>query len=144
MRSFSSFPPHFLLRSPSLPPSPSSSYLHRILFDCFVLLGIVIVRCRVVSLLILKILASAGATLLTPTTIFLPSLLLLSHRDGGGSWLSNKPLNAAIGQALAPILPNRTCQLRLFRTFHCEKGLQLTCWTLITIGVLHIKLMRST
>ena len=25
--------------------------------------------------------------------------------DGGGSWVSLKPLNATIGQALAPILP---------------------------------------
>ena len=32
----------------------------------------------------------------------------------------------------------------LFWAFHCEKGLQLTCWPLITIGVWHIKLMRST
>ena len=37
-----------------------------------------------------------------------------------------------------------TCQLRLFWTFHREKGLELTCWPLITIGVWHIKLMRST
>ena len=28
--------------------------------------------------------------------------------DGGGLWLSLKPLNATIGQALAPILQNRT------------------------------------
>jgi hypothetical protein len=32
----------------------------------------------------------------------------------------------------------------LFLTFHREKGLQLTCWSLITIGVWHIKLMRRT
>jgi hypothetical protein len=37
-----------------------------------------------------------------------------------------------------------TCQLQLFWTFHCEKELQLTCWPLITIGVWHIKLTRST
>ncbi len=29
--------------------------------------------------------------------------------DGGGSRLSKEPLNAAIGRALAPILPNWTC-----------------------------------
>ena len=29
--------------------------------------------------------------------------------DGGGSWLSQKPQNSAIGQALALILPNWTC-----------------------------------
>jgi len=46
-----------------------------------------------------------------------------------------KPLHATIGQALALILPNRTCQRRLFRTFHREKELQLTCWPIITIGV---------
>jgi hypothetical protein len=38
---------------------------------------------------------------------------------------------------------NRTHQCRLFRTIHHKKGL-LTCWSLITIGVWHIKLMRST
>jgi hypothetical protein len=31
----------------------------------------------------------------------------------------------------------------LFWTFHLEKRLQLTCWPLTTIGVWHIKLMRS-
>ena len=36
-----------------------------------------------------------------------------------------------------------THQLRLFWKFHQEKGLKLTCWPLITIGVWHIKLMRS-
>ena len=36
-----------------------------------------------------------------------------------------------------------TSQIRLFRTFHHEKELQLTCWPLITIGVWHIKLTRS-
>ena len=30
---------------------------------------------------------------------------------------------------------NVTCQHRLFWLFHCEKGLQLTCWPLMTIGV---------
>ncbi len=39
---------------------------------------------------------------------------------------------------------NRTRQHRLFRTFHTEKGLELTCWPQIIIGVWHIKLMRST
>jgi len=38
---------------------------------------------------------------------------------------------------------NVTRQHRLFRLFHREKGLQLTCWPLITIGVWHIKLIRS-
>jgi hypothetical protein len=47
--------------------------------------------------------------------------------DGGGSWLSQKPLNAIIWWALAPILQNRTCQRRLIPTFHREKGLELTC-----------------
>ena len=52
--------------------------------------------------------------------------------------------NVTIGQApLAPIIPNRICQRRLFWTFHLEKRLQLTCWPLTTIGVWHIKLMRS-
>jgi hypothetical protein len=32
-------------------------------------------------------------------------------------------------------ITNRTHQRRLFLTFHCEKGLQLTCWVGITIGV---------
>ena len=36
-------------------------HLHRFLFDCCVLSVIVVVRCRVVSLLLLKILASTGA-----------------------------------------------------------------------------------
>jgi len=54
--------------------------------------------------------------------------------DGGGFWLSKKPLNAAIGQALTPIGINRTCQRWLFLTFHHEKGLKLTCWPLKTIG----------
>ncbi len=40
-------------------------------------------------------------------------------------------------------ITNQTCQRQLFRTSHCEKGLQLTCCPLITIGVWHIKLMRS-
>ncbi len=39
---------------------------------------------------------------------------------------------------------NVTRQCQLFWLFHREKGLQLTCWPLITIGVWHIKLMRST
>ncbi len=65
VRSSSSFP-HFPLGSSSPSPSPSSSYLHRILFDCCVLPVIVVVRPRVVSLLLLKILASTGATLLSP------------------------------------------------------------------------------
>ena len=73
VRSSSSFP-HFPLRSPSPLPSPSSSYLHRILFDCCVLSVVVVVRCRVVSLLLLKILASAGATLLSPTVRIFSSL----------------------------------------------------------------------
>ncbi len=64
--------------------------------------------------------------------------------QGGGSWLSKKPLNAAIGQALTPIGINRTFQRRLFLTFHHEKGLELTCWPLITIGVWHTKLIIST
>ena len=37
-----------------------------------------------------------------------------------------------------------THQLRLFRTFHREKELKLTCWPLLTMGLWHIKLMRST
>jgi hypothetical protein len=32
----------------------------------------------------------------------------------------------------------------LFLQFHREKGLELTCWPLITIVVWHIKLMRRT
>jgi hypothetical protein len=32
----------------------------------------------------------------------------------------------------------------LFLTFHHEKGLKLTCWPLITIGVWHTKLIIST
>jgi hypothetical protein len=59
-RSSSSFP-HFPLGSPSPQPSLSSSYLPHILFDCCV-----VVRPRVVSLLLLKILASTGTTLLSP------------------------------------------------------------------------------
>ena len=30
---------------------------------------------------------------------------------------------------------NRTCQRSLFLRFHREKGLELTCWPLLTIGV---------
>ena len=47
--------------------------------------------------------------------------------NGGGSWLSQKPLNATIGRALAPILQNRTRQRQLIPTFHRGKGLKLTC-----------------
>ncbi len=64
--------------------------------------------------------------------------------DGGGSWLSLKPLNATIGRALAPIASNWTHQRRLFWTFHREKEFQLTCWPLIIIRVWHVKLTRST
>ncbi len=46
--------------------------------------------------------------------------------NGGGSWLSQKPLHATIGRALALILQNRTHQRRLIPTFHREKGLELT------------------
>ena len=52
-------------------------HLHRILFDCCVLSVIVVVRCRVVSLLLLKILASASATLLSPRHC-LPTLSALA------------------------------------------------------------------
>ncbi len=38
---------------------------------------------------------------------------------------------------------NRTHQCRLFLGFHREKGIEFTCWPLITIGVWHIRLMRS-
>ena len=37
-----------------------------------------------------------------------------------------------------------THQRWLFWTFHHEKEVQLTCWSLITRGVWHIKLIRST
>ena len=36
----------------------------------------------------------------------------------GGFWLSKKPLNSAIGQALAPILHNRTCLPLILGVFH--------------------------
>ena len=39
---------------------------------------------------------------------------------------------------------NWTHQRRLFLTFHREKGHKVKEWPLITIGVWHIKLMRST
>ncbi len=39
---------------------------------------------------------------------------------------------------------NWTCQCWLLLTFHREKGLQLICWSLITIGVWHIKLTGTT
>ena len=64
--------------------------------------------------------------------------------DGGGSWLSLKPLNATVRWALAPIASNRTPRCRLFWTFHCENELLLTCWSLITIVAWHVKLTRST
>jgi hypothetical protein len=64
--------------------------------------------------------------------------ILHTSPNEGGSRLSQKPLNATIGWALAPILPNWTHQRRLFWTFHREKELQLTCWPLITIGAWHI------
>ena len=42
-------------------------------------------------------------------------------------------------------ITNQTHQHRLFLLLHHEKGLDLKCWPLITIGVWHIKkLMRST
>jgi len=41
-------------------------------------------------------------------------------------------------------ITNRTRQRRLILTFHRKKGLQLTCWPLIKIGVWHIKLTRTT
>ncbi len=47
--------------------------------------------------------------------------------NGGGSWLSQKQLNATIMRALTPILQNRTLQRQLIPTFHHEKGLELTC-----------------
>ena len=76
-------------------------------------------------------------------------------------WLHRKPLDAAIGQLLAPYRPggwrkfvafikatkrrhrastrtditNRTRQRRLISKFHREKGLQLTCWPLLTMGM---------
>jgi hypothetical protein len=50
-----------------------------------------------------------------------------TRRGGGGV--------RTTGLALAWILPNWTCLPRLFFTFHHEKGLELTCWPLITIGV---------
>ena len=43
-----------------------------------------------------------------------------------------------------PNIIKGTRQHRLFLSFYCEKELQLTCWPRITIGVWHIKLMRST
>jgi len=56
--------------------------------------------------------------------------------------------DAAVGyyahHLMEEVRPNRTRQRRLFWTFHREKGLELTCWPLITIGVCHIKLMRRT
>jgi hypothetical protein len=39
---------------------------------------------------------------------------------------------------------NRTHQRRLILTFHSEKGLELTCFPLILIGVWHIKVIWST
>ena len=56
----------FSVSSPSPHPSSCSSYLNCILFDWCVLLAVFIVRCHVVSLLLLKILDSASATLLSP------------------------------------------------------------------------------
>ena len=42
-------------------------------------------------------------------------------------------------------ITNQTHQhLSLFLLFHHENGIELTCWPLITIGVWHIKLTRST
>ena len=76
VRSSSSLP-HFPLRSLSPPPSRSSSYLHRILFDCCVLSVFIFVRHHVISLLLLKILTSASATLLNPRH-HLPTLSALA------------------------------------------------------------------
>ncbi len=52
--------------------------------------------------------------------------ILRASPDGGGLWLSQKPLNATIGRALAPIGINWTHQVRLFRISPREKELQLT------------------
>ena len=41
-------------------------------------------------------------------------------------------------------ITNRTHQRRLILSSHHEKGLQLTCWSLIKIGVWHIKLTGTT
>ena len=38
--------------------------------------------------------------------------------NGGGSWLSQKPLNTTIGRALAPILQHLTRQRQMIPTFH--------------------------
>ena len=65
----------FLMSSPSPSPSPSSSYLHNLFLVCCVLLVVVVVHRCVVSLLLLKILASADATLISPRHC-LPTLLL--------------------------------------------------------------------
>ena len=61
--------------------------------------------------------------------------------DGGGSWLSYKPLKAAIGWALAPILPIGHTSVH----FIVNKGSSGHVGPyLITIGVWHIKLMGTT
>ena len=64
--------------------------------------------------------------------------------DGGGSWLSLKPPNAAIGRALTPIGINRTC-LPLFQGYISSSNRwKRARVALITIGMWHINLMRST
>jgi hypothetical protein len=64
--------------------------------------------------------------------------------DGGGPWLSYKPLNVAIGGALALIGINWTC-LPLFQGYiSLSNRWKRARVALITIGVWHIKLMRST
>jgi hypothetical protein len=43
--------------------------------------------------------------------------------NGGGSWLSKKPLNAAIGHTLTPILPIGHTHASCFLHFIVKKGL---------------------
>ena len=60
------------------------------------------------------------------------------------TWLSYKPLNAAIGRALTLIGINRTCLPLFQRYISSSNRWKRARVALLTIRVWHIKLMRST
>ena len=64
----------------------------------------------------------------------------------GGTWLHKKPLVATIGQVFAPIASIGHAYRVFCSKFHCqhvEKGHEAKGWSLLTIGVWHVKMMKS-